>query len=253
MNRNSCYNDADMLFKVDLHIHSPVSTCHSDTVRPERGRVTQPRDIIDKAIAAGLDAIAVTDHNTIKGLPSVIDPARGSSVRVIPGVEISAQGGHVLALWEQGADLGGIQDLLARLGFNGSSEGEGYVQTGLLMDAVFQAVHDAGGLAIAAHIDRRPKGFMACDDLSLAEKQKIYGSPFLGALEITITEDRKRWNEGNETFRPGMACIQGSDAHAIEEIGRRPVYLEIPDLSLKSLALAFKEFNSRVFFPSDLL
>ncbi len=240
------------MFNVDLHIHTTVSTCYIDTVRPDPARVTRPRDIVDKAIAAGLDAIAITDHNTVKGLPAIIEAARGSKLRIIPGIEISAQGGHVLALWEQDTPLAPLQDMLHGLGFDSEAEGQGYWQTQSGMEAVFQAVHHSGGLPIAAHIDRRPKGFVACDDLQLSEKQSIYGSPFLEALEITIIEDRKRWNEGNGSFRPGRACIQGSDAHAIQEIGRRSTYLEMPDLSLGSLALAFREFTTRVFFPAEI-
>lgn len=199
----------------------------------------------------GLDAIAITDHNTVKGLELMRERAAGNRLRVFPGVEISATGGHVIGLWDLDTPLARLQEVLYRLGFNGSSEGQGYCQTQCSMNAVFQYIHDAGGLAIAAHIDRRPKGFIASDELTLSDKRRIYNDSFLRALEITIVENKPGWNGGHAGFQPGMACIQGSDAHAINEIGRRPVYLDVPELDLSCVALAFKEFQSRLFFPGD--
>lgn len=241
-----------MLFKVDFHIHTPASSCYSDNVISDSGVKTYPQDIIGKSVAAGLDAIAITDHNSIKGLELIMEVAHNSRLCIFPGIEISAKGGHVIGLWELATPLLHLQDLLHALGFNGDSEGQGYCQTEFGMDTVFRYINDAGGMAIAAHIDRRPKGFVASEELPLQEKQRIYGSSFLQALEITILEDKPGWNKGKENFQPGMACIQGSDAHALDEIGRRPIYLEIPDLSLQSIGLAFKEFNTRIFFPGEV-
>lgn len=44
--------------KIDLHAHTPASKCfdNKSSVAPE--------DIITKALSEGLDAIAITDHNT---------------------------------------------------------------------------------------------------------------------------------------------------------------------------------------------
>lgn len=43
--------------KIDLHIHTPASKCFDD-------KFVTPEDIIKKAISEGLNAIAITDHNT---------------------------------------------------------------------------------------------------------------------------------------------------------------------------------------------
>lgn len=63
----------------DLHTHSHYSdgTC-------------SPADLLQEAEHAGLRAVALTDHNTVAGLPEFLAAARGSSVTAIPGVEISA-------------------------------------------------------------------------------------------------------------------------------------------------------------------
>ena len=48
------------------------------------------------------------------------------------------------------------------------------------------------------------------------------------------------------------ACIQGSDAHALDEIGRRPTYLKLPSLDLQGLRLAFSDYENRIRFPEEM-
>jgi len=40
---------------------------------------------------AGLQAIAITDHDTLEAIPAVLDAASGSEIEIIPGVEISCE------------------------------------------------------------------------------------------------------------------------------------------------------------------
>ena len=62
----------------DLHTHS----CYSDGTR-------SPAQILSEAAALGLSAVALTDHNTVAGLPEFLAADRESTVLAIPGVEIS--------------------------------------------------------------------------------------------------------------------------------------------------------------------
>ncbi len=64
---------------IDLHVHSTFSD----------GSFTPPQ-LIDMACKAELTAIALTDHDTTRGLQSFLEAARGKPIRAIPGVEISA-------------------------------------------------------------------------------------------------------------------------------------------------------------------
>lgn len=43
--------------KIDLHVHTPASKCFIKNS-------CEAKDFIDKAIPVGLDAIAITDHNS---------------------------------------------------------------------------------------------------------------------------------------------------------------------------------------------
>ena len=64
---------------VDLHTHSHFSD-----------GTFSPAQLVESAVRAGLHAIALTDHNTVAGLPEFLHAAEGSGITAVPGVEISA-------------------------------------------------------------------------------------------------------------------------------------------------------------------
>lgn len=65
---------------VDLHVHSSVSD----------GNLT-PREVVRHAAEIGLVAIALTDHDTVAGVPEAVAAGREFGIEVIAGVEISAE------------------------------------------------------------------------------------------------------------------------------------------------------------------
>jgi predicted metal-dependent phosphoesterase TrpH len=66
--------------RADLHLH----TTYSD------GRYT-PAQVVDLARRSGLSAIALTDHDTLGGLPQARVAAAGSSLEIVPGAEITCE------------------------------------------------------------------------------------------------------------------------------------------------------------------
>ena len=68
---------------IDLHTHSTAS----DGARA-------PVDVVRAAKAAGLSAIALTDHDTLAGLAEARAEGEKLGVRIVPGVELSAVEGH---------------------------------------------------------------------------------------------------------------------------------------------------------------
>jgi 3',5'-nucleoside bisphosphate phosphatase len=67
--------------RFDLHVHTTASD----------GTLT-PAQVVREAAASGLVAIAITDHDSIEGVPEALDASAnlGDPVSVIPGVELSA-------------------------------------------------------------------------------------------------------------------------------------------------------------------
>lgn len=62
----------------DLHTHSYFSD-----------GTDSPTQILKNATALGLSAVALTDHNTVAGLPEFLKAAKGTEILAVPGVEIS--------------------------------------------------------------------------------------------------------------------------------------------------------------------
>jgi predicted metal-dependent phosphoesterase TrpH len=65
---------------VDLHVHSSVSD-----------GLLSPRDLVRHAREVGLRAIALTDHDTVAGVPEALEAGREFGLEVIPGTEISTE------------------------------------------------------------------------------------------------------------------------------------------------------------------
>ena len=76
----------------DLHTHSNYSD-----------GTFSPAEIIAEAEKLGLSSVALTDHNTVAGLPAFMEAAKNSPVEAVPGVEISCQYGdtelHLVGLY----------------------------------------------------------------------------------------------------------------------------------------------------------
>jgi predicted metal-dependent phosphoesterase TrpH len=77
---------------LDLHIHTTASD-----------GVVSPAEVVRVAIDKGLEAIAITDHDTTDGIDAALAAAQGARLEVIPGIELSAEEGsreaHILGYY----------------------------------------------------------------------------------------------------------------------------------------------------------
>lgn len=109
--------------KADIHIH----TTYSDGLH-------EPEDIVNYVVAhTDLSVIAITDHNTIDGARAACaywqkHRAEFSGLEIIKGVEVSSANGHILGLFVE-ADI----------------------PRNMSPADTVAAIHEQGGLAIAAH------------------------------------------------------------------------------------------------------
>ena len=89
----------------DLHTHSVYSD----------GTYT-PAQLLQEAEERNLTAIALTDHNTVAGLPDFLAAAQGSGVEAVPGVEFSTDYNgielHILALYLKTEYFSQVMDLM---------------------------------------------------------------------------------------------------------------------------------------------
>lgn len=100
----------------DLHAHTTASD----------GTLT-PAGLVAAAKAAGLTYLAVTDHDTLSGLPAALAAARTTGIRLLCGVELSAEGApgkcHLLGLGID-PDHAPLRDTLAQLSENRRARNE---------------------------------------------------------------------------------------------------------------------------------
>ncbi|MDO8915238.1 MAG: PHP domain-containing protein [Coriobacteriia bacterium] len=83
--------------KADLHVHSTASD----------GSLA-PSALVAMALERGLDVLAIADHDSVEGLAEALAAARGTALKLIPAVELSASDGghdvHVLAYFVDHTD-----------------------------------------------------------------------------------------------------------------------------------------------------
>ena len=151
-------------WKCDFHTHTPASDDYGKGPDQESLKDRSPREWLLDYMRAGIDCVAVTDHNSgawIDQLKSDLDELRNEQpegyrdLYLFPGMEISVQGGvHLLALLAIEATTSGIDNLRGAVGLRGAPGTSGNVTTKSFVDVVNEIIR-AGGIAIPAHVDGR--------------------------------------------------------------------------------------------------
>jgi 3',5'-nucleoside bisphosphate phosphatase len=73
-------NGRNLMHKADLHVHTTASD-----------GLLNPEEVVRWAAQKKLSAIAITDHDTIKGIQPAIDISKQYNIEVIPGIEFSSE------------------------------------------------------------------------------------------------------------------------------------------------------------------
>ncbi len=165
-----------VVLKIDLHVH----TCYSCD------GITTPKEVVAYAKRQGLDGVAITDHDTVDGALKLL---RNPDLIIIPGIEITTSEGHVLAL--------NITNPIPS--YLGSTE-------------TIERIHEAGGLAAAAHPVTLLKGFKSTDIILNFDAIEVINS---SAFPFSLSTHLSR----RLAVRLKLPQIAGSDAHYGPEIG----------------------------------
>ncbi len=175
--------------RADLHIHTAASD-----------GVSSVAQVLDAAELAGLSVIAVTDHDRIEAAiaAQALATARGSSVEVVLGEEVSSRGGHVLALFI-----------------------EQRIRPWQSLPDTVRQIHEQGGLAIIAHplvpyplcaSGRSIRALLRNPDPALHPD---------GMEAFNPTTARMRWSRRAPDFAAevGLTALANSDSHRAADIG----------------------------------
>lgn len=143
-------------WRFDFHTHTPASGDY-------RGDEVTHADWLLEFMRAGIDCVAVTDHNSGEW----VDPLKSELAKLeeqehpdfrrlhlFPGVEITANGGtHVLALFDPAKTTSDIDQLLGAVDYHGDRGDSDRAADRAVVQVVEQIVQ-RGGIAIPAHVDK---------------------------------------------------------------------------------------------------
>ncbi len=178
------------LGKADLHIHSSSSYDGLD----------KPEVILKKASEMGLNVIAITDHDEIKGALLAQKLEKKYGVEVIIGEEILSNQGEILALF--------IKEK---------------VEPGKTLEETVYSVHSQGGLAIIPHpfsifpFTRPAVGLKRLYELIHDKDLLPDGIEVMNSMPTARLSSKKSKKLNEKIFN--LAEVAGSDAHVVEHIG----------------------------------
>lgn len=191
--------------RADLHMHTAASD----------GWPTA-EELIEHASRLPLDVIAVTDHDTIDGALRASEYAatRHRRLEVIVGEEVSSRDGHIVALFL-----------------------ERRIAPGMSAAATVHAIHEQGGIAIAAHPFWRTQRQMRTGP--------VHGVGWLAAeLDFDAIEVENAtpgfyvFNQMAHRLAVGLGAAEVgcSDAHILDAVGR--AYTSFPGKTPAALRAA---------------
>ena len=161
----------------DIHVHT---TCSDGRPAPDQLAAHLAR--------TRLAVVAVTDHDTIEGALRVEEALAGAGPEIVIGSEVSSAEGHVIALFI-------VHD----------------VAPGRSAQWTIDAIHDQGGLAVAAHPFSLALGVgELAGRLPFDAVELVNGSPL---MEVPNARSIRK------LARSGVALVGGSDAHVVAAVG----------------------------------
>jgi predicted metal-dependent phosphoesterase TrpH len=193
-----------MKFKIDMHNHTTLSSQCS---------VLDVRDLIRLSIEAGLDAICVTEHNTMYGARRAVMIGRDMGFTVIAGQEIASASGDILVF---GVEDEGLQ--------------------GIPVPELCALAKERGGVLIPAHPFRE-------NAFSMGDSVAEYAECFTAIEGLNGNcSDRQNRRAVELAMKLGVPYTGGSDAHSIKMVAKYYTVFDTdsPIIDTYGLILALK-------------
>lgn len=181
--------------KADLHIHTTYSYDGTASVR----------EVLENAVRAGLDVIAITDHNEIRGALEAREICTRFGVEVIPGVEVTTKEGHLIALF--------VEQSIPR--------GMSLINTLLL-------IREMGGVGIVPHPQQPVPNSITQKSILRALEHPTAREALLGIEACNMNPSHSPYNQHSRQIADTLplAHIASSDAHMASMIGAGVTHFE---------------------------
>jgi predicted metal-dependent phosphoesterase TrpH len=167
--------------------------------------------VLEAAAAAGLDAVAVTDHDTIADSLRASDRAPEYGLLAVPGVEVSTADGHLLAL--------GVTEAL---------------EPGRSLARTAREVRERGGVAVVPHPFQRARHGARADAI-LAAGRAVDAVEGYNAHTVVGVRNRQATRFA---ARHDYPVTGGSDAHQPSLVGRAYTELHVASPPDEPLAVS---------------
>jgi PHP family Zn ribbon phosphoesterase len=262
--------------RVDLHLHTPVSTDYQEAS-------VSYLDILRVAEQKGIDIISFTDHNSVIGYREMMEEIHQlelleqlqrlqkeeeerladyrrllDKVLVLPGFEFTATFGfHILGIFSPEMDVRDLEFILRQLNVPRDKLDAASGEVGATVDVLtaYRVIDEAGGIVIAAHVNTNHGVAMRGMGFGGQTRIAYTQDPHLHALEVTDLEKKgrrttARFFDGSRPEYPRrMRCIQSSDAHRLHRdpsnskhlgVGDRVTEVLLPGVSFDALREVFR-------------
>ena len=247
-------------WKFDFHTHTPASHDYGKGSGQVRLKQITPEDWLLRFMQAGVDCVAVTDHNSgewIDRLKETLEAMQVSDtegfrpLHLFPGVEVTANGGiHILALLDPdkaGTDIAALLGAVKYQGERGASD----IAAESAPITVVEAILEAGGIPVPAHVDA-PTGLWKLRGNTLAP---LLDADMLLACEVVDPSSTPPELYGRR--RLNWAEVLGSDSHHPDSAegdrypGSHYTWVKMAHPSLEGLRLALIDGNGLSIRRSD--
>ncbi len=245
-------------WKFDFHTHTPFSKdtpWHKDLGTAQE---LTPNQWLLRWMAAGVDCVAVTDHNgagwvdKLKAAYAAMKAQRVPEFReltLFPGVELSVNGGiHLLVIFAPDASQREVEALISKVEVPGVP-GDPMERTKKAIAEVLDLVAASGALAIPAHADEA-NGLLLVQDIGTM--RQALRSEHILAMEVVNSACSKPQVYVDE--KVGWVEVIGSDNHGRpndKKPGERFTWVKMGAPSLEGLRLALLDASPLSVLRSD--
>jgi PHP family Zn ribbon phosphoesterase len=203
-----------------------------------------PNNIVNMALLKGLDAIAITDHNSAKNVRACVECGNKNGLVVIPGMEIeTSEDVHLICLFDtvekaekmdmivsnylplikNREDIFGAQYVIDELD-NVKFTVENLLSTATTIDvySAVEIVRELGGVIIPAHVDK--SSYSIISNLGFIPEDISFST-----VEVRFKERLSELKKSHNLDK--YKIIHNSDAHFLWDIQERERFIDILEIN----------------------
>ncbi len=193
-----------MPVKADLHVHTTYS----------KDSLITPKELVFYAKKNGLNAVAVTDHDSLQGAFKI---AKKTDFPIIPGIEVTSSDGHIVAL--------NVTDQIPK---------------GLTAKETVDRIHAAAGVAIACHPYALFKGSLGKNVSAQFDAIEV-----INARAVPFGRSIKKAEESAKVL--DLSRVAGTDAHYGPQVGYGYTVIDAEPTNVEAIAKAIVDGRCEPF------